>query len=73
MQIIGKFENDPNVSLKDSFYRFRNAHPVEFRVTNLNHSSYTWSLYLVNPETMEETFVDTASFNIERTIKLYQM
>lgn len=73
MQIIGKFENDPNVSLKDSFYRFRKAHPVEFRVTNLNHSNYTWSLYLVNAETMEERFVDTASFNIERTIKLYQM
>lgn len=72
MQIIGKFESPEGTTLRDNFYRFRHPPCAIFRINNLAHSSYTWTLYSIN-ETNEECFEDSAWFNIERTVKLYQM
>jgi hypothetical protein len=73
MQVIGRFESDQSQILRDNLYRFKTTSPTEFRVYNLTHSTYSWSLYSLSPETKQEIFEDSASFSLERTIKLYQV
>lgn len=73
MQVLGKFQSDPDQTIKDSLYRFRNAVPAGFRISNLNTASYTWSIYSLHPESKEETYEDAAVFSLDRTVKLYQM
>lgn len=56
MQVLGKFTNDPEQTIKDSMYRFRSHGPAGFRISNIGTANYTWSIYSINPETKEETY-----------------
>jgi hypothetical protein len=62
MQVIGKFESSPG-ALRDGFYRFRHPQPAAFRLNNLAHATYAWTLYSISPNE-EESFEDSAAFNI---------
>lgn len=73
MQVIGKFESREGVTLREQSYRFHHPQPAVFRLNNLAHATYAWTLYSIAPAANEEHFEDAASFNIERTVKLYQV
>jgi len=48
MQIINKFSSGFDHNIKDSIYRFGNPEINSFRVTNMDHTIYTWSIYKVS-------------------------
>ena len=70
-QVLGGFESGDRHNSKDSFYKFKLPEPSVFRVRNMNHATYTWNFYRVNPQDKAEVFEDSVHFNLKRSIELY--
>ena len=55
MQVMGKFESGLTHNTRDNMYRFRNTPSASFRLNNLGHSTYTWTLYAIGAEDEQAT------------------
>lgn len=73
MQVMGKFESGLTHNTRDNMYRFRNTPSASFRLNNLAHSTYTWTLYAVDPSTLLETYIDCANFDMAPSVKMYEV
>lgn len=40
---------------------------------NLNHATYTWNIYQVDPNLGEEKFEEASNFDLRQTVELYEM
>ena len=40
---------------------------------NLNHATYTWNIYQVDPNLGEELFEEASNFDLKQTVELYEM
>lgn len=59
--------------IKDSLFCFKNPEIGTFRMRNLNHATYTWNIYQVDPNLGEEIFEEASCFDLKQTIELYEM
>lgn len=62
MQVFGNYPSGNKNNLKDTLYRFKLVQGSRFRLKNVYHSTYTWSLYSVGHEDGVEEFEDAVSF-----------
>jgi hypothetical protein len=68
---LGGYHSGSKHSSKDTLYRFAMPEASTFRIKNINHATYSWNFYSVDPNNSTEVFRESIHFDLRRAVDLY--